>query len=332
MNWTAEALLDLGRSYQPAMVFAAAAELELFDALATEPLTADALASKLHGDLRSLTILLDALTALGLLIKQDERYSLPPGTDAFLTTAGRHSLVAMAQHQANCARRWAQLARVVRTGEPAERVASVRGESGDHASFIAAMHCVSAPVATQVIAAIEPLQFRHLLDVGGASGTWTMAFLRACPSATATIFDLPEVIRLAQSRLVEAGLAGRAKLVGGDFKTDTLPPGADLAWVSAIVHQNSREENRRLFVKVFQALQPGGRLAIRDILMEPGRTRPVAGALFAVNMLVGTKRGGTFTLEELREDLAVAGFAKPEVVRREEGMNCVVVAGKPAGA
>ena len=89
-----------------------------------------------------------------------------------------------------------------------------------------------------------------------------------------------------------------------------LPAGADLAWVSAIVHQNSRAQNRALFAKVFAALAPGGRIAIRDILMEEDRTRPVAGALFAVNMLVATEGGGTFTFAELREDLEAAGFAR----------------------
>jgi hypothetical protein len=110
---------------------------------------------------------------------------------------------------------------------------------------------------------------------------------------------------------------------------DALPPGADLAWVSAIVHQNSRAQNRDLFAKVLAALVPGGRIAIRDILMEADRTRPVAGALFAINMLVATEGGGTFTFDELREDLEAAGFAEVAVLRQDEAMDAVVVARKP---
>ena len=138
------------------------------------------------------------------------------------------------------------------------------------------MHNISAPNADQVIQAVQPLRFQHLLDIGGASGTWTIAFLRACPSAPATLFDLPHVIPMAQRRLAAAGLGQRVKLVAGDFMADALPPGADLAWVSAIVHQNSRAQNRALFANGVQALMPGGRIAIRDILMEeaaPGRWR-----------------------------------------------------------
>jgi predicted O-methyltransferase YrrM len=191
------------------------------------------------------------------------------------------------------------------------------------------MHNISAPNADQVIRAVRPLQFRHLLDIGGASGTWTIAFLRVCPSARATLFDLPQVIPMARRRLAAAGLDRRVKLVAGDFGTDALPPGADLAWVSAIVHQNSRAQNRALFSKVFAALAVGGRVAIRDILMEEDRTRPVAGALFAVNMLAATEGGGTFTLAELREDLAAAGFAETALMRHDEAMNAIVVARKP---
>jgi predicted O-methyltransferase YrrM len=194
------------------------------------------------------------------------------------------------------------------------------------------MHNVSAPNAAKVIRAVQPLRFRHLLDIGGASGTWTIAFLRSCPSAQATLFDMPHVIPMARRRLATAGLAKCVKLVAGDFTRDALPAGADLAWISAIVHQNSRVQNRALFNKVFAALAPGGRIAIRDILMEEDRTRPVAGALFAVNMLVATEAGGTFTLAELREDLMAEGFAAVAQARQDEAMNAIVVARKPGAA
>lgn len=330
--WTAEDILALGRSYQGAAVLAAAADLDLFSALSAAPLTAAELARTLQCDLRALTILLDALVALRLLQKADGKYALPLGVKALLTPDGAQSILAMAQHQGHCLRNWAQLGRVVKTGRPAECMPGVRGEAGDQEAFIGAMHNISAPNADQVIRAVQPMQFRHLLDIGGASGTWTIAFLRACPSAQATLFDLPHVIPMAQRRLAAAGLEQRVKLVAGDFATDALPPGADLAWVSAIMHQNTRAQNRALFTAVFEALTPGGHIAIRDILMEEDRTRPVAGALFAVNMLVATEGGGTFTLAELREDLVAAGFAEVALMRQDEAMNAIVIARKPGAA
>jgi precorrin-6B methylase 2 len=327
--WTAEDILDLGRSYQGAAVLAAAADLDLFSALTPTPLPAAQLARALQCELRGLTILLDALVALRLLEKAGGNYAVPSGLDALLTPNGSQSVLAMAQHQGHCLRKWAQLGSVVKTGQPAEPIPGVRGETGDQEAFIGAMHNISAPNADAVIRAVQPLQFRHLLDIGGASGTWTIAFLHACPSAEATLFDLPHVLPMAQRRLAAVGLDTRVKLVAGDFTRDALPPGADLAWVSAIVHQNSRAQNRALFAKVFAALTPGGRIAIRDILMEEDRTQPVAGALFAVNMLVATEGGGTFTFTELREDLEAEGFLGVAVARQDEAMNSVVVARKP---
>lgn len=329
-SWTADAVLGLARTFQPAAVLAAAADLDLFTFLAPQPATAEQAAAALNCDLRGLTVLLDALTALGLLAKKAGTFCLAPGLDDLLTPDGAHSVLAMAQHQANCLRRWAQLAFVVKTGHPAPDLASVRGEAGDLEAFIGAMHNISAPVADSVIQAIKPLRFEQLLDIGGASGTWTMAFLRACPSGRATLFDLPPVIPMAQKRLEAAGFLDRVRLVAGSYLEDELPPGADLAWVSAIVHQNSRAQNRELFARVWRALRPGGRIAIRDILMEPCRTRPEAGALFAVNMLVGTDQGATFTTQELSEDLTATGFTSPTVARQDPAMNAILTALKPA--
>ena len=329
--WSAEDILALGRSYQGAAVLAAAADLDLFSALSPAPLSAAQLAGKLECDSRALMILLDALVALRLLNKAGNCYSVPPGLDALLTPDGARSVLAVAQHQGHCLRNWAQLGRVVKTGRPAERMPGIRGEEGAQEAFIGAMHNISAPNADAVIRSVQPLQFQHLLDIGGASGTWTIAFLRACPAAQATLFDLPHVIPMAQRRLAAAGLEARVRLVAGDFMQDALPPGADLAWVSAIVHQNSRAQNRALFGKVFAALAPGGRIAIRDILMEADRTQPVAGALFAVNMLVATEGGGTFTFAELREDLEAEGFVEAVMARPDEAMNAVIVAKKPGG-
>jgi predicted O-methyltransferase YrrM len=330
--WTADDVLALGRNYQGAAVLGAAADLDLFSAVASKPLKAAEFSRRLRCDLRGLTILLDALVALQLLEKSGDRYALPAGLGTLLVHDAPQSVLAMAQHQATCLRRWAQLAQVVKSGRPAKRLPSVRGEAGDEEAFIGAMHNVSAPHADQVIKAIRPLRFQHLLDIGGASGTWTMAFLRACPSAQATLFDLPPVIPMARRRLAAARLGSRVNLVAGDFMTNVLPSGVDLAWVSAIVHQNSRSQNRALFSKVLRALVPGGRIAIRDILMEQNRTQPVAGALFAVNMLVATQGGGTFTFAELHEDLTAAGFAKASILRADDAMNSIVVAMKPGAA
>jgi predicted O-methyltransferase YrrM len=327
-HWSREAVLDVARSFQPACVVAAAADWDVFSALASGPMTASRAASALGADVRAMTVLLDALGAMGLLDKERGEYRVPAGLCDILTESGRETVLPMLQHQANCLRRWAQLSRTVQTGRPPERAPSIRGAEADQAAFIGAMHSISGPLAEGLVAEIQAPPFRHLLDVGGGSGTWTMAFLRAQPDARATIFDLPEVIPMAERRIREAGLVDRVSFVPGDFYTDALPGGADRVWLSAIAHQNSRQQNRALFEKAYRALGGGGTVLIRDVVMNDSHTQPADGALFAINMLVATEGGGTYAYGEFRDDLEAAGFSGVSLIREDAWMNSVIRATK----
>jgi len=321
-----ERILQQAGGFRFLAVVGAAAELNLFTRLGDEALSAEQIAVKLGSNLRATTALLDALAALEVLEKQGERYSVPADLRPWLVEGAPGTALPMLWHQMSLIRMWSQLAWVVRSGEPAVRQASIRGAEADRAAFIAAMHSVSGPIADALVARIGPPRFKHLLDVGGASGTWTLAFLRAVPEARATIFDLPDAIEQARERIAQSGLGDRICLAPGDFYDDPLPGGADLAWVSAIVHQHARDDSRELFAKVHEALAPGGRIMIRDVVMERDRASPPEGALFAINMLVATASGGTFTLDEFREDLEASGFRDVELLVKDAWMNSVVAA------
>ena len=327
-QWAFDSILTTSRYYQRSCVLMAAAELEIFDHLADGPRTAKEIAEAVDCDARRTSSLLDALAAMEILDKHADRYAAPPEVLDLLTTTGRQSVLAMVQHQANCMRRWGQLACAVRSGRPADRAPSVRGEAGDKQSFIDAMDNINRTSAGPLVAELAPIDFHHLLDVGGASGTWTIAFLQHHPGTTATIFDLPHVIPMARDRIDDAGFTNRVALVPGDFETDPLPPGADLALLSAIIHQNSRDQNRALYRKTHDALEPGGRILIRDIVMDDARTAPRAGALFAINMLVSTPAGGTFTFSEIRDDLHAAHFTDVRQLRHDDWMDSFVSARK----
>ena len=323
-------ILEMSGGFMAACVLGAAAELDLFTLLGEQPMSAEQVAKRLEADLRATGMLLDAVAALDLLEKGNGRYSVPAEVRPLLTEGDPQTTLPMIRHRMNIHRHWAQLAWVTKTGTPPSRKASIRGAEADRAAFVAAMHTVSGPIADELVARLGPLKFKHLLDVGGASGTWTKALLRAVAGATATLFDLPDAIEQARQRLAGTEFAGRVDLVAGDFYVDDLPHGADFAWVSAIAHQHSRQKNRELFAKVHAALAPGGQIAVRDVVMEPCRTRPVAGALFAINMLVNTDSGGTFTFDEFAEDLQSAGFAGAELRIKSDAMSSVVLATKPA--
>ena len=322
-------LLEMAGGFRAGCVLGAAAELDLFTLLGSREMAAEEIAAELSCDVRGIEMLLDALAALGLLDKRQKAYAVPEPIRPLLVEESPRTLLPMVRHMMCVERSWSQLAAVVRSGKPAVRQASIRGAEADRAAFIAAMHSISAPAADEVVGRMMPLEFRHLLDVGGASGTWTLALLRAVPQATATIFDLPDAIQQAQERISHTEFASRIELVPGDFYAAELPGGADFAWVSAIAHQHGRGQNRDLYGKVFRALAPGGQIGIRDMVMDASRTQPLDGALFAINMLVNTETGGTFTFQEFRDDLQAAGFVDAELRIRSEDMNSVVMARKP---
>ncbi|HNU02031.1 MAG TPA: methyltransferase [Acidobacteriota bacterium] len=325
-------VLDDIRRFQRSRVILTAAELDLFTRLDGAPMDAPSLARAIGAAERPLTRVLDCLVTYGLLEKADGRYRTAAPAAAL---SDRHPapVRAMALHSAVMWRTWSHLTETVRTGEsPARHTAD---DKDDHAlaAFIGAMHAIGRRVADDVAAALDLSPYRRLLDVGGGSGVYTMAFLRRNPALTAVLFDLPRVIRMTAEWLRADGLLDRVTLAGGNFECDELPGGCDLALLSAIAHQNSPAENRALFAKVFRALEPGGTLLVRDHVMDASRTEPAAGAQFAINMLVSTAGGDTYTFAEYRRDLEAAGFVEVTWLRSgRERMDSLVSARKPAGA
>jgi predicted O-methyltransferase YrrM len=325
---TMKTILDLSRNFMESRILLTGAELNLFTLLASSPLTAQEVAARIGTNLRALIIVLDALAAMELLVKKEGRYSCPPEISSLLSEKSPESILPMVQHMAHVWQRWSKLTQKVKGREEPDKSAESQ-EANQISAFIGAMHAIAARLAPGIVAAVNAETARNLLDVGGASGTYTMAFLRAAPKMRATLFDKPEVIPIARKRLAEAGFLDRVILMGGDFYLDEFPSGHDLVFVSAIIHQNTPEQNLSLYQKGFRALLPGGRIVIRDHIMEPDRTQPRDGAIFAVNMLVGTFGGNTYTYEEIYAGLEQAGFTRIGLLQKGEKMDGLVEGFKP---
>ncbi len=329
-TWDADSILALARNFMECRILLTAAELDLFTLLADRPLTAGEVVQQIRGDERAVTIVLDALAAMGLLAKHDAHYCCQPSAARLLAADAPGSVLPMVLHSASLWHSWSELTGIARGDAAACQRAYGPQARRDTLAFIGAMHVVAAPLAAGVVAAAGVSKERALLDVGGGSGTYTLAFLRAVPQMHATLFDLPQVIELARQRLAQESLLDRVTLVAGDFYTDQLPAGHDLALLSAIIHQNSRAQNVELYRKVLAALVPGGRVLIRDHVMSPDRLEPREGAIFAVNMLVRTTGGNTYTFEEIRDDLLQAGFEDVRLIQRGRQMTGLVEAYRPA--
>ncbi len=328
-TWDSDKLLDTARAYASACVLAAGVNLDVFSIVADGPATAQAVADRAKADLRGMTALLDALAAMGLLSKRDGAYGLPEEVRRLLSPDSPDSVLPAARHIALLLPRWAALDQVVRTGKPYTMREEYVQPAGATESFIEAMHVFALPRADGLVKRIDLAGATRLLDVGGGPGTFTIAFLRAKAGLSAVLFDRPEPIEIARRHVAEAGMTDRVELVAGDFTTDELPAPCDLAWVSAIIHQNSRPQNRDLFAKVRRALAPGGRIIIRDHVMDASHTTPLSGAMFAINMLVCTPGGGTFAFDEIREDLTAAGFRDVALLEGGAEMDCLVAATAP---
>jgi 3-hydroxy-5-methyl-1-naphthoate 3-O-methyltransferase len=295
------------RAFQESRILLTAIELDLFTAVGSGG-DAYAVARLLGTDRGATEALLNALTAMGILEKQDRRFTNGPVAARFLVAAGADDSRAALLHTVNLWARWSTLTECVRRGtsvtfqEMAERGADWTE------TFIAAMHKNATFRAPVVAGGIGLEGVRRVLDVGGGSGAYALAFARFQPGLEADILDLPTVVPLARRYIDQAGLADRVKARAGDLRADAFGTGYDLVLFSAVCHMNSPDENRVMLRKAFGTLSPSGRVVIHDFILNPDKTGPKTGALFAINMLVGTRGGSSYSGEEYSEWLREAGF------------------------
>jgi len=302
-----EELQERIRAFQESRVILTALELDLFTALG-DGSTAGKVATKMGTDSRATEMLLNALAAIGLLVKQEDVFQNAPVTGRYFRSTSPNGARPALLHTAHLWHRWSCLTDCVRAGTAAnlEEIAG-RGPEWTEA-FIAAMHRNAMERAPLVVGAVGAEGIRRMLDVGGGSGAYSIAFAKANSALTADILDLASVVPIAQRHIHSAGVAGRVSLLTGDLCSDQLGQDYDLVFVSAICHMLSPEENGHLLGRCHAALAPGGRLVIQDFILEPDKTAPKWAALFALNMLVGTRAGSSYSEREYTAWMAAAGF------------------------
>ena len=320
-------LLETVRAFMKSRIVLTAIELDLFTQIGREIDSAEKLAENNHLDVRALTRLLDAVAAFGFLNKENGCYSLSPDSP-WLSADHPDNPLPMVRHMNELWDTWSHLTESVRLGKnPAHTPVSEKDEPALNA-FIGAMDVIGKNLAREITADLDLSSYRKLLDIGGASGTYTIAFLQKNPDMTSIIFDLKPVLPLAKKRLDASGFSDRVELTGGNFYTDPLPRGCDLALLSAIIHQNSPTQNLNLYQKIHDAIEPGGTLMIRDHIMDEVRTSPPAGTVFALNMLVATDGGDTYTFRDIEQSLKTAGFTDIRQIRHGGKMDGIVTARK----
>jgi (2Fe-2S) ferredoxin/SAM-dependent methyltransferase len=320
-------LMQAIQGFRASRVILTAIELDLFSAI-KQGSTAYEVSAKLGLDPRATETLLNALVALELLEKKNGVFRNALVAARYLTDGGRDDSRTSLIHTVNLWERWSTLTECVRKGksvtyrDPAERPDEYTE------AFIAAMHKNASFRAPQVIGVLNWEHIKKVLDVGGGSGAYSIAFARTNKGIYADVFDLPNVVPLTQKYIREAGLEDRVRTIAGDMRTDDLGKGYDMVFISAICHMNSPYENIRLFQKASAALVPNGRIVMQDYILTSDKTSPASGALFAINMLVGTQSGSSYSGNEYREWLDTAGFLDIKKVALP-GPTALMVARRP---
>jgi len=314
-------------AYQKSRILLSAFELNIFSFLGKGSYNVETIAKELRLNTHATERLLNALVSLQLLKKENEYFSNTEESFKWLSNESPEFLAGL-MHSNHLWHTWSHLTDVVKTGHVAHPTdINDRGDEWLDA-FIHAMHDRGKKQASTQISAIDMSQVESVLDVGGGSGCFSMAFLNKKPGIHSAIFDLPNVVTISKKIVNEEGYTDKIHYYVGDFTKDELPKGFDLVFLSAIIHSNSYKINEALVAKCYEALNPGGQLVINDWIMNEDKTEPLSGAIFAINMLVGVAEGDCYSEKEVSSWMKKAGFKNISKNILDQGLSQMIAVKK----
>ena len=314
---------EMATAFQKSRIILTAYELDIFTMIGEKSLDAETIAEALNLNKNATERLLNALVALKLLEKNNGNYCNSEDSLMFLSKNSPAYLAGM-MHTNHLWNTWSHLTDVVKTGKAAQdKDINDRGEDWLNA-FINAMHDRGKKQAHAQVSKIDLKGVESILDVGGGSGCYCMAFLKIKPELKTIVFDLPRVVPISRKIIEKEGFSAKIEVYQGDYTMDELPKGFDLVFLSAIIHSNSYDINRKLVKKCYQSLNTGGKIVIQDWIMNDAKTEPIQGAIFSINMLVGVEGGDCYAENEVSTWLKDAGFSDIKKVDLESGIGQVV--------
>jgi ubiquinone/menaquinone biosynthesis C-methylase UbiE len=310
-----EQIMQMNFSFAPASIMTAALRLGVFSHLAAGHATAAEVARAAGASERGTRMLLDALTGFGLLTKEADRYELTPHARQYLVRESPDYAGALAE-SGRMFEAWGHLTECVRTGRPLHSVETQEQAEEFFPMLVRTLHIVNREPARRTAAALgagSKAKGLRVLDVAAGSGVWGIAFAEADPGARVTAQDFPGVLPTTREYVRRHGLEDRFDFLAGDLKeVDFGEERYDVALLGNIVHSEGEESSRDLFRRLRRALKPGGRVVVIDMIPNDARTGPPYQLIFALNMLLNTERGDTYTLAEYTRWLGEAGFPRVE--------------------
>jgi ubiquinone/menaquinone biosynthesis C-methylase UbiE len=328
---TPERIMQMAWGHAAPLMIEAAVHLGVFDALDGGPLLLEQVASRTNASPRGIRALLNGLVGLQLLTKDSGgRYALTPESAAFLVSTKPDFRGGLFRHVSKQLMPvWLDLTDVVRTGKPARQVNDAGSSAEFFQKFVEDIFPMSY-AAAQALGKALNLADRpaKVLDVASGSGVWGIALAEQAPGVRVTAVDWEGVLPVTRRVAQRHGVADRFTYLAGDIHTVDWGKRYDVATLGHILHGEGRENSRKLLRRVHDALAPGGTIAIAEFVVDEDRTGPALGLIFAVNMLVNTDAGDTYSYAEMTEWLREAGFENPRTLEAP-GPSPLLLASKP---
>jgi len=329
---TPERIYQLAWGYAPPLILEAAIRHHVFDVLDAGPKSLAEIGAATGASLRGLAPILNFLVGMDFLRKEGEAFALAPESAAFLVSTKPSFQGGLLRHTSEqLLPNWLQLNRVVSTGTPAVAVNQEGAGSEFFKELVTDIFPMSYPVAGQLAAhlnlqaAAAPVR---ILDLAAGSGVWGIALAQASTQVEVTAVDWPAVIPVTRATVERFGLADRFSFKEGDLQEADFVADYNVATLGHILHSEGEARSKTLLAKTFAALAPGGTIAIAEFLVNAERTGPLNGLIFAVNMLINTDCGDTFSFEEIGSWLSEAGFVDARTIPTH-GPSPLILATKP---
>lgn len=315
---TPERLMQFTFAYAPPLIIGAAASNKVFDTLVAGPKTIGEMTKATGASERGLRLVMNALVGLELLKKSGDKYSLTLESEAFLVSNKPGTLAGFfPMNMKRLIPLWLKLDEIVRTGQPVE----ARNEEHPGTEFFSELVENIIPMSFGGATALaEHLPLAHatepvrVLDVAAGSGIWGIVLAQKFPRVHVTAVDWEGIIPTTKRITQKFGMADRFDFIAGDIGKVDFGSGYDIVILGHILHSEGEARGRQLLKKTYRALKPGGTIAIGEWLVNDERTEPLPALLFAVNMLVNTERGDTFSFNEIKSWLEEAGFKNPRTI------------------
>lgn len=304
------------RGYRAAQVLITCTQLGVFGQLAAGGNSAADLAVAVGVEARALARLLNAAVSLDLLTKQDGLYANAPLAESCLVEGGPYHLGNLVGREWAFYQRWSYLPDAVRSGQRPDANIRDEGQRNWVLDFELALYDIArayGPAVAEALALLEERPIR-ILDVGGGHGGYSMALARRYPNAEPTVFELSAAAEVARYIIGNEGMSERVAVQVGDFQKEGLGEGYDLLLLFGVLVSESPEGKLTLLRKAYDALVPGGKIAIRGFWLDDDRAGPAEATFFSLHMLLSTSEGDISTLTQLESLVKEAGFERPSLL------------------